>query len=614
MVTDFARLLVDEALDALIAISADARVLYWNRGAQVNFGYSAEEAVGQSLLDLVVPAEQREEEKSLLFGAIEAGSAVYEGVRRKKDNSLIYVNVSIRPIRDREGKLSCLLVSKKDITHLKVVRDSKLIEARYRDLFESLPDAIVVVNDTGRIVLANQQAESIFGWERKDMQGKAVEILLPFRFRQGHLAYWSSYFRQPRTRPMGAGLELYGLRQNGEEFPVEISLSPLSTEGGKLVMSAIRDITDRKRAEQKFRGVLESAPDAMIIVNREGRIVLVNTQTETLFQYSRAELLDKPIELLVPQRYKEQHPSHRRGFSDDPKIRPMGAGLELYGQRKDGSEFPVEISLSPLETEGGVLVSSSIRDITERKLFEQALREKNIELEKASLSKDRFLASMSHELRTPLNAIIGFTGTLLMRLPGPLTADQEKQLTTVQSSARHLLSLINDILDLAKIESGTVEVCFERVDCIGVLQELSASLRPMAESKGLTFETAVMAQDLVVSTDRRALSQVLINLINNAIKFTERGSVRVELSRHRYGNETLAEFRIVDTGIGIRPEDRDRLFDAFEQADGSSRQNYEGTGLGLHLSQKLSALIGARIEFESQRGRGSTFKILLPVL
>ncbi|HEV3073418.1 MAG TPA: ATP-binding protein, partial [Thermoanaerobaculia bacterium] len=337
-----------------------------------------------------------------------------------------------------------------------------------------------------------------------------------------------------------------------------------------------------------------------------GIITDVNQQMEALTGLVRDELMGQPF----------------KTFFTDPERAEEGIRLalregnvtnyELTARSRDGLETVVSYNAATFYDRDGRLqgVFAAARDVTERKRFEQALQEKAVELESANLAKDRFLASMSHELRTPLNAIIGFTGTLLMKLAGPLTADQDDQLKTVRTSAHHLLSLINDLLDLAKIESGKVELNLEQVDCRGVVEEVVSSLRPLAEAKGLAFELGSPSGEWMVATDRRALSQILINLTNNAIKFTEQGWVRLELVQ-REGNGHHTEIRVSDSGIGIRDEDKARLFQAFEQLRASGGRAQEGTGLGLHLSQKLATLLGARIEFESEFGRGSTFRLVL---
>jgi protein-histidine pros-kinase len=608
---DFAQLILNESPDAVIVTTMNGIVVDWTKGAESVFGYSREEAIGQVLVNMIVPHNSMREGRAIHQQTCDAGYCSYESLRRRKDGALIYIDSSSKVIHDAQGRDEFILYSKKDVTQLKALRDAKLVEAKYRDLLESMPDGIVIANSTGRIVLANTQAENLFGYQPGELRGQLIEVLLPQRLRGGHVGHRSDYFTQPRTRAMGAGLELYGVRKNNVEFPVEISLSPLQTEEGTLVMSAIRDISDRKKAENKFRGLLESAPDAMVIVNREGKIVLVNSQTEKLFGYQRADLLGQEVEKLISNRLNGKHPSFRDYFFSEPRTYAMSTGVELYGRRQNGSEFPVEISMSPLETEEGTLVSSAIRDISERKRIENALQEKNIELEKANQSKDRFLASMSHELRTPLNAILGFAGTLLMRLPGPLTEDQERQLKTVQMSARHLLSLINDLLDVTKIESGKIEYRPELLNCRNIVRDVAESLRPLAEQKGLRYEVNVPDSELMIRTDPRMLSQVLLNLVTNAIKFTDAGSVQVMLAQRQDADGTMMELRVTDTGVGINEEDRDKLFQAFSQLDSSSTRRYEGTGLGLYLSQKLAALLGGKILCDSVGGKGSTFTMLL---
>jgi protein-histidine pros-kinase len=595
-----------------VVTTPDGTVVFWNRGAETVFGYSSTEVIGRSLNELIVPLDRLEEEREIFRKTLKSGSATFDSIRRAKDGSLVYVDISIKAIYDSEGQIKFILSSKKDVTDLKVLRDAKLVEAKFSDLLESTPDGIVMLNPTGRIVLTNSQADRLFGYESGELRGKPVEVLLPERYRGAHVGYRSSYFFQPRTRSMGAGLELYGLRRDGSEFPVEISLSPLETSEGTLVMSAIRDISDRKKAEQKFRGLLESAPYAIVIVNREGNIVIVNSQTEKLFGYRREELLNQKVEMLIPERFRNQHPGHRTGFFIEPRTRAMGAGLDLYGLRRDGSEFPVEISLSPLEAEDGMLVSSAIRDITERKRIEDALRVKNIELQNAAEAKDRFLANMSHELRTPLNGIIGFAEFLVDGKPGTLNPKQKEYIEDILNSGNHLLQLINDLLDMAKVEARKMELNPEQFTLRKAIEEVCAVAQPIAQKKRIRMEIAIAPELGEITLDQQKFKQVLYNLLSNAIKFTDNdGQVEVLATNHE-----PERFRLVvkDTGIGIKPQDIQRLFREFEQLESGATHRYEGTGLGLALTRKILELQCGTIAVESEFGKGCSFTVVLPLV
>jgi PAS domain S-box-containing protein len=491
---------------------------------------------------------------------------------------------------------------------------------RHADLLELAHDAIIVREIDGTIRFWNQGAERLYEWPREEALGRVTHDLL-----QTHHPEGPDFILNEVARSGHWEGELLHSRRDGTQITVLSRwVMRRTSEGRNEILEINSDVTDRKsieralqekndsleRATLEFRQLVESAPDGIVIVNRQGAIVLINSQTERLFGYSREELLGKSVEALLPERFRGTHTHHRTGYFNDPKVRSIGAGLELSGLRQDGSEFPIEISLSPIETEDGVLVISAVRDATERKSFERVLREKNDALEKAGTAKDLFLSSMSHELRTPLNAVIGFSGTLLMRLAGPLTPEQERQLMTVQASGKHLLSMINDVLDLAKIESGKVEVHLQEMSCQEVLAEVASALRPLAESKSIAFETNFPEGIFLVSTERRVLSQIVFNLGNNAIKLTESGSVRLELAACPGPGAGWMAVHVVDGGKGLRAEEQENLRRALERA--ISGYQLDGLGLGLHLCVKLAALIDGRIEFQSEFGRGSRFTLLIP--
>jgi PAS domain S-box-containing protein len=492
MTVDFGTLILQQTPDAVVITTTGGAVVCWTNGAQAVFGYTSDEAVGRQLDALIVPPALAGQGASLSQQAAARGVTSYESMRQAKDGTLIYIDSSCKLVPGDVDRPDYLLWSKKDVTALKVLRDAKLVEARYDGILESMPDAIVIANAAGRIVLANRQAEQLFGYPRHALRGMVLERLMP-------------------------------------------------------------------------------------------------------------------------ERYRAAHNHYRVGFAAQPLVRPMGRGRELYGLRSDGAEFPVEISLSPIDSEEGALVMSAIRDVSERKQIELALQEKNVELAKAVAAKDRFLGGMSHELRTPLNAIIGFTGTMLMKLPGPINDEQVKQLRMVQSSARHLLSLINDLLDLTRIDAGRVELELASLSCKPLIAEVLNSFKPQARSKGLALEFEPPTEEVTVSSDRRAVQQILMNLVHNAIKFTNNGAVQVRLGKSLVRERRCATISVADTGIGIGDEQRGTLFQAFSQLDGNALRQFEGTGLGLHLSRKLAALLHGEILFDSEYGKGSVFTLTLPL-
>ena len=380
--------------------------------------------------------------------------------------------------------------------------------------------------------------------------------------------------------------------------------------------------------ESRYRKLLHAAPDAILEVNEEGRILILNEAVERMFGYSRAELLGLSVDHLVPASMRSGHSQHRAAYAKRPNTRPMGTGLELQGQRKDGSLFPVEISLSPNWIEGSLHVIASVRDITERKAVEnriQTLREqytaeltmkneqleaRNREVEQANRLKNEFLASMSHELRTPLHTIIGFSELLAEQLEGPLGEKQQRFVGHILQDARHLLELINEILDISKIESGRLELKRESFDFSQCVEEVLAGIRHQAATKNITLENKNRFQSSLYA-DRLRVKEILYNLLSNAVKFTpERGRVWVEGSSE---GGTL-RVSVCDTGIGIPEQEHPSIFEKFYQVGDASGGTREGTGLGLPITKHLVELHGGTISVESRPGQGSSFRLTFPLL
>ncbi|HET8539970.1 MAG TPA: ATP-binding protein [Anaeromyxobacter sp.] len=505
---------------------------------------------------------------------------------------------------------------------------TQTIASRFKGVLDAAPDAMVISDRLGRIVLWNAEAERVFGYRADEVLGQAVEILIPERFRAVHPHHRHRYFVDPRTRPMGSvgGLELYGRRKDGTEFPAEISLSPLETEDGVLAITAIRDVTVRKKVESQFRGLLEAAPDAMVITDRRGKITLVNAQAEKLFGYSREELLGQLVEALIPQRFRAMHPGHRASYFGTPRTRPMGEGrVELWGLRKDGTEFPAEISLSPLETADGVFAITAIRDVAERRKAEEerarlhrqleaALRElgaaydRSKELERL---KTQFFANVSHELRTPLALILGPAEGLLAA--GLLPA-QRRDAEVIARNARTLAKHVNDLLEIAKLEAGRARLDLADADVAHLVRLVASHFEALATERGIAF--SVEGPDaLPARVDPEKLQRVVFNLVSNAFKFTPSGGrVRCTIGADRAEGAAPGAFRIevADDGPGVAPGERERVFARFTRGEGDAARRAGGTGLGLAIVKDFVELHGGRVELGDAPEGGALFTVRFP--
>jgi len=481
---------------------------------------------------------------------------------------------------------------------MEMEKSRKPNELTFQLIVESAPNAIILVNKDGKIAFINKQTEKLFLYDRSELIGQSIEVIIPERYRARHPGFRTMFFDSPHARSMGAGRELFALRKDGTEFPVEIGLNPLVSVEGTLVLAAIIDITERKRAEERFRLVVESAPNAMVLINAEGNTTLVNSQTEKIFGFSREELINREVEKILPSLFSDEGLGLQNLFFDTPKMGSASKVINLFAMRKDGSLFPVEISFHPIENPEGTLVLAIIIDITERQNQE------------ANRLKSEFLTNMSHELRTPMNAIIGFSEMLIDRKVGDLNEKQIEYLNDIYASGAHLLRLINDVLDLSKIEAGRIELIIEPFDIIGVIEEVIKVVRPIADRKNISISLLLSGEVNNISIDKSKFKQILYNLLSNAIKFSDLGgNITIETVPVE-GDRFL--LKVKDLGIGIAKEDLTKLFIPFVQLDSGTARKQEGSGLGLVLAKKIAELHKGKIGVESEINKGSTFTVTLP--
>ena len=560
-----------------------------NRQLEQQFGYHRNQLIGQSIEVLVPPrfrplhvADRERYMKLASARPMGKGRELY-GLR--KDGSEFPIKIGLNPVQTEEGTV--VLASVVDIT------ERKRAEAEFRTAVEASPNGMLMVDASGVILMVNKQVEKEFGYSRDELIGKPVEMLLPHGVREKHQKHRADFFARPEPRRMGEGRDLFGLRKDGVEFPVEIGLNPIHTEGGLRILASVVDITERKRAEEQFRIAVEGAPHGMLMVDERGTILLVNAQMERQFGYSREELLGKSVEVLVPESSRAAHHDHRAEFYDKPEPRQMGAGRELFGLRKDGQLISVEIGLNPIRTAAGTRVLASIVDITDRKRIEEQLRRTELLAELGTLA-----SGMAHEIGTPMNVILGRAEFAMRRIED---ARAKQSLQTIVTQVERITKIMNQFLVFARrrpAERRAVAVRDIVEDSLEMLHERMARHQIQV--------TAEVPDDLpLVHADPDQISQVLLNLFINALHaMPEGGTLNVRVKPQA----NVVALVIADTGHGIPREHLGKIFTPFF----TTKEVGKGTGLGLTVVHGIIEEHGGSITVDSEPGKGTTFTILLP--
>lgn len=600
------RRLIDGVQDhAIYMLGPAGEIRSWNPGAKQITGCTWEEVAGQNFSRFFPPDDiESGRPQEILRLAAENGLYEDQGVRVRKDGTRFLIRSTITASRTAAGELSGFNAISRDLS------GTKESEAKYRGLMEAAPDAMVVVNQGGEIVLLNVQAEKQFGYRRDELLGQKVTNIIPEGFAERLIADDLRSEKDALAQQIGTGIELIALRKDKSEFPIEIMLSPLESAEGTLVTAAIRNISVRKEAEKflaqmegKYRGLLEAAPDAMVVVNQAGEIVLLNIQAEKQFGYRRNELLGQKVKNIIPEGFAERLVADGLRSKADALAQQIGTGIELHGRRKDGSEFPIELMLSPLASDNGILVTSAIRDITKRKKAEVHLMQKMDELNRSNEELGQFAYIASHDLQEPLRMVASYTQLLARRYKGKLDSDADEFIAFAVDGASRMQRLIQDLLLYSRVQTKGMEL--RETSSEDAFERALRNLRGSIQESGAVVTHEALPN---VQADEMQLAQLFQNLVGNAIKYQGSGIPKIHVSAKMNGGNKWM-FSVKDNGIGIDAQYFDKIFGMFQRLH--KREEFAGTGIGLAICKKIVERHGGNIAVESQPGHGSTFSFAL---
>jgi len=605
--------LLEAAPDAMVVVNQSGEIVLLNLQAEKRFGYRRDELLGQQVTSIIPEGFAERLIADALRSAEDAlAQQIGTGIElngRRKDGSEFPIEIMLSPLKSAEGILVTAAI--RDISVRKSAeRHLAQMEGRYRGLLEAAPDAMVVVNQAGEIVLLNVQAEKQFGYRRDELLGQKVKNLIPEGFAERLIADSTRSAAEALAQQIGTGIELIGRRKNGSDFPIELMLSPLESTEGILVTAAIRDISARKGAEkhlaqmeERYRGLLEAAPDAMVVVNQGGEIVLLNLQAEKQFGYRRDELLGQKVKNIIPEGFAERLVADALRSAEDALAQQIGTGIELIGRRKNGSDFPIELMLSPLESTEGILVTAAIRDITLRKKGEADLLNKVEELKLSNDELGQFAYIASHDLQEPLRMVASYTQLLSRRYKGKLDSDADEFIAFAVDGASRMQRLIQDLLAYSRVGTKGQELL--NTSSEESLERALINLRGAIEASG-----ALVTHDPLppVAADEMQLIQLFQNLVGNAIKYQSPGIPKVHISAMQNGGGKWM-FAVKDNGLGIDPQYFEKIFGMFQRLH--KREEFAGTGIGLAICKKIVERHGGSISVESQPGQGSTFSFAL---